>query len=98
MTRCAWKLDYPAGGKGFSGTINWVQIDLEPDDYSDMMNSEHMAHVRLSKQRPLGRPSRVSQKPAHITGMSCILRRTRDTSSGVFVLGTWLGPRACLGT
>jgi hypothetical protein len=42
--------DYPAGGKRFSGTIDWVQIDLEPDDYNNMMDSEHIAHVRPAKQ------------------------------------------------
>jgi arylsulfatase len=42
--------DYPARGNEFNGVINWVQIDLEPDDHSHMIDSEHMAHVRLTKQ------------------------------------------------
>jgi arylsulfatase len=42
--------DYPARGNEFNGTINWVQIDLEPDDHSHLIDSEHMAHVRLTKQ------------------------------------------------
>jgi hypothetical protein len=42
--------DYPARGNEFNGTINWVQIDLEPDDHSHMIDAEHMAHVRLVKQ------------------------------------------------
>ena len=28
----------------------WVQIDLEPDDHSHMIDTDHMAHVRLAKQ------------------------------------------------
>ncbi len=42
--------DYPARGNEFHGKINWVQIDLEPDDHSHMINMDHMAHVRLVKQ------------------------------------------------
>jgi hypothetical protein len=32
--------------------INWVQIDLEPDDHSHMIDTDHMdmVHVRLVKQ------------------------------------------------
>jgi hypothetical protein len=42
--------DYPARGNEFNGVINWVQIDLEPDDHSHMIDTDHMAHVRLVKQ------------------------------------------------
>jgi arylsulfatase len=42
--------DYPARGNEFNGTIKWVQIDLEPDDHSHMIDTDHMAHVRLTKQ------------------------------------------------
>ena len=41
--------DYPARGNEFNGKIKWVQIDLEPDDHSHMIDIEHMAHVRLSQ-------------------------------------------------
>ena len=39
-----------ARGNEFNEVINWVQIDLEPDDHSHMIDSDHMAHVRLVKQ------------------------------------------------
>ena len=42
--------DYPARGNEFTGTVNWVQIDLEPDDHSHTLDDAHMAHVRLVKQ------------------------------------------------
>jgi arylsulfatase len=42
--------DYPARGNEFNGRINWVQVDLQPDDHSHMIDSDHMAHVRLTKQ------------------------------------------------
>jgi hypothetical protein len=42
--------DYPACGNEFNGKINWVQVDLEPDDHSDMFDTNHMAHVRLVNQ------------------------------------------------
>ena len=42
--------DYPARGNEFNGKIKWVQIDLEPDDHSHMIDTDHMAHVRLVKQ------------------------------------------------
>jgi arylsulfatase len=42
--------DYPARGNEFNGVIKWVQVDLEPDDHSHMIDMDHMAHVRLVKQ------------------------------------------------
>ena len=42
--------DYTARGNEFNSKINWVQVDLEPDDHSHMFESDHMAHVRLVKQ------------------------------------------------
>jgi arylsulfatase len=42
--------DYPARGNEFNGKINWVQIDLEPDDHSHLIDTDHMAHVRMVKQ------------------------------------------------
>jgi arylsulfatase len=42
--------DYPARGNEFNGTIKWLQVDLEPDDHSHMIDTDHMAHVRLVKQ------------------------------------------------
>jgi hypothetical protein len=42
--------DYPARGNEFNGKINWVQVDLEPDDHSHLIDSDHRAHVRLTKQ------------------------------------------------
>ena len=41
--------DYPARGNEFNGVIKWVQIDLEPDGHSHMIDPDHMAHVRLVK-------------------------------------------------
>ena len=42
--------DYRARGYEFNGKIKWVQIDLKPDDHSHMIDSDHMAHVLLTKQ------------------------------------------------
>ena len=42
--------DYPARGNEFNGKIAWVQVDLEPDDHTHMIDTEHMAHVRMVKQ------------------------------------------------
>jgi hypothetical protein len=42
--------DYPARGNEFNGKINWVQIDLGVDDHNHMIDTDHMAHVRLVKQ------------------------------------------------
>ena len=42
--------DYPARGNEFNGKISWVQVDLEPDDHTHMIDTEHMAHVRMVKQ------------------------------------------------
>ncbi len=42
--------DYPARGNQFNGKISWVQVDLEPDDHTHMIDTEHMAHVRMVKQ------------------------------------------------
>ena len=39
-----------ARGNGFTRVVNWVPIDLEPDDHSHMIDSDHIAHVRLVKQ------------------------------------------------
>jgi hypothetical protein len=42
--------DYQARGNEFNGKISRVQIDMEPDDNSHMIDSDHLAHVRLVKQ------------------------------------------------
>ena len=42
--------DYPAQHNQFKGKIDWVQIDLGVDDHSHMLDTEHMMHVRLTKQ------------------------------------------------
>jgi arylsulfatase len=42
--------DYPARGNEFNSKIHWVQIDLEPDDHSHMIDSDHLAHVWLVNQ------------------------------------------------
>jgi arylsulfatase len=42
--------DYPARGNEFTGAVQWVQIDLDPDDDAHVVDADHMAHVRLVKQ------------------------------------------------
>ena len=42
--------DYPARGNEFNGKIKWMQIDLEPDSHSHMLDSDHMVYVRMAKQ------------------------------------------------
>ena len=42
--------DYPARGNEFNGKIKWVQIDLEPDSHSHLLDTDHMVHVRMAKQ------------------------------------------------
>jgi hypothetical protein len=39
-----------ARGFEFNGVINWVQFDLEPDDQSHMIDTDHMVHVHMVKQ------------------------------------------------
>ena len=39
-----------ACSREFNRVNKWVQFALEPDDHSHLIDSEHMAHVRLTKQ------------------------------------------------
>ncbi|MFW2334548.1 arylsulfatase [Ilumatobacter sp.] len=41
---------YPARENEFNGRIEWVQVDLEPDDHSHLVDPEAILHARMVKQ------------------------------------------------
>ncbi|MDF2509751.1 MAG: arylsulfatase, partial [Microbacterium sp.] len=42
--------DYGATGNRFTGTIEWVRIDLGDDDHSHLIDDEHKLAVAMLKQ------------------------------------------------
>ena len=42
--------DYTATGNEFTGTLDWVQIDLGDDDHSHLIDDEHRLAVAMLKQ------------------------------------------------
>jgi arylsulfatase len=42
--------DYPAGGSRFTGRINWVRIDLGPDDHDHFIDPEERLRVAMARQ------------------------------------------------
>jgi arylsulfatase A-like enzyme len=42
--------DYGPSGNQFSGTINWVQIDLEQDDHDHLISPEERFQIAMAKQ------------------------------------------------
>ena len=48
--------DYGPTARYFTGTIEWVRIDLGDDDHSEHIGDEHKMHVAMIAQQ---------QKPRH---------------------------------
>jgi arylsulfatase len=42
--------DYAVRGNGFTGEVNWVQIDLGPDDHDHMISPEERFQVAMARQ------------------------------------------------
>ena len=42
--------DYSPRGNEFSGTVNWVQIDLEKDDHDHLISPEERSRVAMARQ------------------------------------------------
>ena len=42
--------DYAATGNAFTGTIDWVRIDLGDDDHSHLIDDQHKMDVAMLKQ------------------------------------------------
>jgi hypothetical protein len=53
--------DYRPRGNGFSGTVNWVQIDLGLDDHDHLISPEARFQVAMAKHntRRTGSPKRL---------------------------------------
>jgi hypothetical protein len=41
--------DYPAGDNAFTGTINWVRIDLGSDSHDHLIDPAHLWHFAMSR-------------------------------------------------
>ena len=44
--------DYRPSGNAFSGTVNWVQIDLEKDDHDHLISPEEPLAGRQASTTP----------------------------------------------
>jgi hypothetical protein len=42
--------DYVSRGNGFTGTVNWVQIDLEKDDHDHLVSPEERFRIAMARQ------------------------------------------------
>ena len=42
--------DYGPHGNGFSGKVNWVQLDLEADDHNHLISPEEKLQVAMARQ------------------------------------------------
>jgi hypothetical protein len=42
--------DYGPSSNGFSGKVNWVQIDLEKDDHDHLISSEERFQIAMARQ------------------------------------------------
>jgi hypothetical protein len=42
--------DYGPHGNGFTGTVNWVQLDLGLDDHSHLISPEEKFMVAMARQ------------------------------------------------
>ena len=42
--------EYGTGDNGFTGTIEWVRLDLGDDDHSHHISDEHKMHVAMLRQ------------------------------------------------
>jgi arylsulfatase len=42
--------DYGPSGNEFSGTVNWVQIDLEKDDHDHLISPDERFQIAMARQ------------------------------------------------
>ncbi len=42
--------DYPADAPKFTGTINWVQLDIGDDDHDHLISPEELMKVAMARQ------------------------------------------------
>jgi arylsulfatase len=42
--------DYTAHGSRFAGKINWVQLDLGPDDHDHFIDPEERLRIAMARQ------------------------------------------------
>jgi arylsulfatase len=42
--------DCPPEGSKFSGTVNWVQIDLEKDDHDHLISPDERFRIAMARQ------------------------------------------------
>ena len=42
--------DYPAADNGFTGTINWIRIDLGEDSHDHLIDPDQLMHLAMSRQ------------------------------------------------
>jgi hypothetical protein len=43
--------DYPAGDNAFTGTINWVRIDLGTDSHDHLIDPEQLFHFAMTRHQ-----------------------------------------------
>jgi hypothetical protein len=42
--------DYPAGGSAFTGTVNWVQLDIGADDHDHLISPDERYRIAMARQ------------------------------------------------
>jgi arylsulfatase len=42
--------DYPAGDNAFTGTIDWVRIDIGKDNHDHLIDPDQLMHFAMSRQ------------------------------------------------
>jgi arylsulfatase A-like enzyme len=42
--------DYPAGDNAFTGTVNWVRLDLGDDSHDHLIDAHDLLHLAMTKQ------------------------------------------------
>jgi hypothetical protein len=42
--------DYPPGATGFTGTINWVQLDIGADDHDHLISPDERYRIAMARQ------------------------------------------------
>jgi arylsulfatase len=42
--------DYPAGDNAYTGTINWVRIDLGTDSHDHLLDPKQLFHFAMTRQ------------------------------------------------
>jgi arylsulfatase len=42
--------DYPQTGSEFTGTIDWVRIDIGDDAHDHLIDPDHLMHIAMVRQ------------------------------------------------